>query len=1522
MIGALRPQRGGDYVQPKFTLRKFFAVCLIMVMGGVNGAWAGDWNSDYSQVTYNFDRYSTNFTFSQGGSINKTLSVGNNSELYLMTDNGANALGNQFAAQDVTSWEVLGSGTSHSESPWQLHSKAGGARCLSILKLFAGATVTINYTAPSKTTEGVTTYDYTTFVDGSQVSGGTTGGTLTSGTSYTIAKDGTLDLLVPRYTFIQSVVINYGSTKHLTFTDASGNSMAGYQNSLPYYRYRLSSRAFAEPTPSVFPAYSGGTLTYHYKIQNYGTSVGQKEVAVDPNYSTNGDILFKNLGWCQVTVIAKDGDTEVAQGSYLIEVWDNEAYYVVDKNSNGVPYKYRFAKDPAITVDDQQGGVLKSRTVTAVEGMEMKFGIPEAGGEPNTTVVYKYTIGGTDHMVSFTNNDEGWWDRLPNNNYQTPVQGTFYSFKATASGKLKFGGVKPFQNSDDQASDYRATAGKVYLVKIDPGADYPQTPVFSAGQSGYLESGEITMEAGVIYFLQGENNGTTQTPFLLEWFSYETDLKVSKTFGVASKPGSEIGSSETITTDAQVTLNGTAVSSGVTLEYDRKGNISSASLALNGSGYITISNITFSSESQKGGAIKVKVKNGSDEKDYVFTIPYGKHVWDFRTSGKQGSRVTDAAYTDAALCTMMKENTTEWNRVYKMHSKSGGTWVKLADPIMAASSIVEGDNAFYMDNTAGLIFVTTDPESFGAQQTGFPSGYDDLDDDTKYLMGYETISATNMVWIKGNTTTNKEATSIIREANTTIYFPGVKANQYIKVYTYRHADDKGERFFARNLVDLDGKSYSTTDAINFFRLRGITHQDGGGSERDNITGAAIFKVPSDYTDTDVLANIPSLSLCDDGWAKIYRIEIMDEYMPDMKLINDLGTSEAEDAVVNIGGAVAPDSKFGSIVLRKSGSTVTPETQYYVGRADFVDCQNANTPRYAVTADAGVSVTPSIINWKSGGGVSYNRLKLVFNSGNGNVRIIQREVVNKTGSGVSSTIGNVSSTDYVIDKNEYYIAVGELAVQDYPYTWDFSMYNLGANHNGTNGASSTVEAIEGTSSNSSNYGYWSNRTAPSYAVANSASVAMGTNTSNDPNQNLNVNKPLFAEGADLKAGTTTIIEGEGLGFSLPTQQKSVVVGGTTYYYDGYNTTSSFGMNGSGVTGVGTITIPEVDAGMYIFVKASAEPNSVEGAAAVSSDPFSVKSGVYLYQTLSSGDVLLGFSAATQVDQVAVTNLVKTLNELGYATESRDHAIDHTYQEKLTNHPVKAYAVTTYNGGAYNYKGYPEVKLSDNNVTVVPATKGVVLHEANYSANSTFPSPLFYPAVNIAPTNADVTTLATNCMAPNVTAKRHYMETICWYHAMAGANGTHVPETDHPNTSCDNWDKFVMTRTYYIYEKTGSSGTISGPNHTSVEAFYRFKLMGNDTDDTLGDNKAYLLIHNLPLALWNNGNGQGVAGQAREGVIYLNLEDYEENDATNIDNSIIDHSTKNDVYYSISGARISGKPTTKGFYIHNGKKVSVK
>ena len=1615
-----------------FKLRMSFAVCLFVIAAQVGVA--GDWDNTAKTMTYNFSQYSSSFVLTQSGDSVKTI---NGKWLYTMEDrDGSNyihKLDAIFAAQNVDNWRI------ENFSGYCLYQGGSGYRYLSISNLFQGVTITINYdraidgSKPEKERS-------ITAVDDSYVSESLSDHVLEPNTTYTLAKDGPLDLVVARYVKIRSIIINY--TNHPLLFKRNDENIKYYKNNVPYYRCQLSSRNFTEP--AFFDANIQLTAQ-ELEIETVETSNGYAPAVFQTSDEAHTtitipyDIMTNNLGVSQVT--AKHNGIE---DSYRIEVWDNIASHTVTEILSGsdvVGHKFQLTGP----------GVVHNRTIRDVPGIEMKFSVT-GDVEPNTTVAcYQYN-----HIVAFTNDNWGWWDRFPHTTYSEPSGGTFYTFKATAKGKLKFGGTK------------MGASGRVYLVKTDNNG-FQQADLFLGkhtvnneevdGPTGYLDNSDfestdntyfkigedgIEMVPGVTYDLQGETttgNPGRWAPYLLEWFSYELDntLRVNKTFAVADKIGSELtstGNGKYSYTATDVDVDGTP-QVGWTINNvwkddstKVKGHIKEAKVRLT-SGHLEFYDIEFSDATKKGGAIKVRLRTAENNYiDFTLTIPYGKHVWDFRSKKDQTGAVRPGAWqkTDPELWDMMEANTSaNWQLVWKVRNSNG----KHQDPIIVANSTIEGDNAFCMDNTAGLVFVTG-ARSFGARDQR-------PDDNDKNNWTVAQTDSTNLLWVKGNAT---------------IYFPGVTAGQYVKIYTYRHSDDKGETFRAKNFVDLDNNPYNVNDK---FLLHGMWEERRPGYVGDNIKGCAIFRVPTPYTPTSDLENTPQLTLCDDGWMKIYRIEIMDEFEPDIILTDD-----------NPGGDFYPvdfDGKFGSVVVKKRGNYTYPVDKIYTATVGQTQCQHANTCDYEVIAGTGV-VDINREVWRSSGGVDYNRLNMRYKKA-GQVRIVQREKAKIVGStniwtetrdenenmvfkssNDAAVAASTLPSGYVIDKNEYYINVGELTVQNYPFTWDFTTHNM----------------YQGTSATKTNLGTsGSNWSVSGNTCSQKASreVGFGTGTGQTP-QNKTVTKALFPQGAQLTdSAGVAVAETEGLGLFRPRTAQKVhyyystvdnVFDKRERKYDGYSLQDdAIKINGEILEGTDSILIPEVPSGMYIFIhvvdggvkfgKVKAGNDALE-AIWGNGDPFDLKNNVYCYYQNSGSkqDVTVPLSNEgnnkVKIKEIAITNITKGLDKFGCATESRDRAIDHTYEGELTNNDVNAYIVTTSDGYGtpYNYKGYPMVKKTRITTDIVPANVGVVLCKDNHNGNP-FTSPLFVPAVNNVPAQnaANGEFWMNNWMIPNVKSTVHDSEvtslnaatsaepsintlpyydhgnirTPDWnvnsaqttifgsyssdpvrYVDLAGYKELRVYQTDDdnircffigrdgspqtvnpslisgsknrtinleeiynsygqvklisikassPNTTATVTDvkvipyanpsstectKFIMAPSYYVYyQKTGGT---SEEKQAETESFFRMRLyQGNDASlvteyNTLAANKALLLIGSLPTALWN-APGTG----ARQGVIYMDLQDIEDTDATGVDAPVADAtSDEQAVYYTLSGNRTNGKPTKKGIYVSNGKKVCVK
>lgn len=671
-----------------------------------------------------------------------------------------------------------------------------------------------------------------------------------------------------------------------------------------------------------------------------------------------------------------------------------------------------------------------------------------------------------------------------------------------------------------------------------------------------------------------------------------------------------------------------------------------------------------------------------------------------------------------------------------------------------------------------------------------------------------------------------------------VIIPQLLEGSYVRVWWEPHAaGTSGAHFLADNLTDLDG-----TDVTGQFIVTGTAWSGG----RDRYWGNTIFKVKN-------RGNV-KLELDDSGWNKIVRIDISDDcvFKSDMYVCLKDGGREVNQAVRNN--------------ATWSHEENTPISNIKFSGA-YTNSEKARYPIYTCTSEGSVTFTQTTETWNSGEGVRYDDLVLSNISGRGNI-LIRQDMKDNSGT-------------YVFDRSEAWIAIGSYQQQTYPHTWDFTSYNMDRPALANRATTKMAATVD-----NNKYSQWqSNYWLKEYSTEVS-SVTGKT-----------LQKYLFANGSELCTSTvdngivtiTSIPETKGLKIGMPTigDESKAERANTNIRLNGTNLQITKPANISNQT---TITVPSVGSGKYVFVKGSNLSGiTVTGATEIATT-FNLPSDVRAFQVTggSAQDVVL--SALTmEIEKIAVTDVTKSLNVLGYATESRSVAIDHSYTGEFTTDDANAYAIQ------YSSYDYTKATVSKSaEVKVVPANTGVVLYKANASTSCTVP--LFYPAINNATqSESDAAALTGNLMAPCVSGKLF------------------TSETEGENTV------FIMSRTFYTYYK----GIGNSEQKTSnVEAFYRMKLGSTDASNTMGANKAYLLIptSSLPTAVWNSGN------QGAKGYIYfaetLELQD-ETTDIKNIETIVVtEDNAPQEVYYTISGLRIDGKPSKPGLYIVNGVKRYIK
>ena len=345
---------------------------------------------------------------------------------------------------------------------------------------------------------------------------------------------------------------------------------------------------------------------------------------------------------------------------------------------------------------------------------------------------------------------------------------------------------------------------------------------------------------------------------------------------------------------------------------------------------------------------------------------------------------------------------------------------------------------------------------------------------------------------------------------------------------------------------------------------------------------------------------------------------------------------------------------------------------------------------------------------------------------------------------------------------------------------------------------------------------------------------------------------------------------------------------------------------------TLTLPDLNADGkqdWIYVSASAAPSAVTNATLVTEGTdgpdANSDNGVYKYKVTNTGNANLTFAEGTHIYKIGVTHLLKEIHPVGgagWATESRNHAIDHGLTGYFTQNDVNAYTV-----------GYDSYDLNTATVALTPIYEdgyvkentGVVLKldavDNLSKANAEKMVPLFYPSYTRGASTTLVDFPTNNMMFPNLTATRHYLE------------------------ESDGYTKFILTNVHWTWTYDQQSQTLSseGPKQAEAAGFYRLHIYNDETKDTMADNTAYLRVptSELPIAVWNLPTSSNAAPVRNS--IGIRTENVISTDIT--PSPIIDYPSSTadvEVWYTLNGIRLDRRPTKPGLYICNGKKVMVR
>ena len=280
---------------------------------------------------------------------------------------------------------------------------------------------------------------------------------------------------------------------------------------------------------------------------------------------------------------------------------------------------------------------------------------------------------------------------------------------------------------------------------------------------------------------------------------------------------------------------------------------------------------------------------------------------------------------------------------------------------------------------------------------------------------------------------------------------------------------------------------------------------------------------------------------------------------------------------------------------------------------------------------------------------------------------------------------------------------------------------------------------------------------------------------------------------------------------------------------------------------------------------------------------------LPENATESDVRLCFQGY-EVNKIAVSGYAKSVNDLGYASESRADEIDPELMGYMTGTGLKAYTVTNVNYGN-NAGDIPSITLS-------AIEKGDLMGAATHQDNHAY---IIY--------NTDAAVEGSKKV--NAVGGGFHLFVPDMHDKTTDKAGT----VDVSNNALRSWlEGGRISQTYgeytvYLMNSKGYN-EVTGQVVEGEEAFYRASATA-----TLGANKAYLQLLTEKVMPSN-----GKPANSRMAIIFVDDESGSETTALDGVNSTETISSDSG-YYTLSGVKVE-RPTKSGIYIKNGKKIIIK
>jgi len=1247
---------------------------------------------------------------------------------------------------------------------------------------------------------------------------------------------------------------------------------------------------------------------------NDGEQDATDDVTVAGGNSVGSETWYTMLEDGHIDLVLLSGGAKITK----IEIYsDHKATYIDTDNGDG---------SHTLTFDGT--GQLVEKTAY-IPGLRMEFG--DASKEAEHFFVTLSDAGpvswGYDHkkflMARRSDNQT--------NLSKAPVTGTFYKFIPEISGTLnidfkalsvKYGNA--LTNNDPSNEEITGASCPYVFIKVDANGSVtdmtPSNHNFGNGNLKRNYNNGFSLEKGYTYYFYGwwpgyENNNTEITG----------SCGVAKLLSAKYTPSFMMPELACVTTNGATSFDGstsepkiriTGAPGNLSLSVKKASeniNTSNVRITLDNSGYLQITGIGYNDESKdKAGVILVKATANEGEHVFALTIPYSAafnngegHTWDFfsqpleignyfsdfygntKVQAKQKLTESDIAGMEKNTNSQLyreieKADGTDWTFTYRQVGSNG----TVKDPMFQNVYDMEGDNADMIWETEGLWFDTPSNKSAILNERLGVANHSSSTDPDRYV-------------------------AILPDAdgNSSFTIPGLKKDDRVRIYMGSGDGSSTDACFLKisNARDAVYKEILENDIYK----AGGSYWDLSGKSYDYYACYHFFA----KEDGPITFRMVGGSMC-----KIYRIEIYR-------------------------GA------------RRKSNGVLGTRQYYHSKGDGASGQmymNLHHRGKGETLANGTTVSNEMI--AKSGNITTNNITL---STNGN-DLIWSVAEGTFGVARMRLKCMEYNQNYVTDFADFNVTVGyKQKVDSYPYTWDFTDIPLkggkgsGEDVTAENTKYPDTEKSENIEDKGWDLSMWD------------ANGAMVLRNPDYPNDNAN---EIFAQnkngkGNQLYANGKIIPETLGLWFYMDNND-AAYNGSMKIAADGLHLACTKDDVRRGWWNY-KMVVPAVPAGAAVYLRVARDNDVKEsdvdsqgnkffhkkyrfdhmpvghysdsekavdikfeiGEATTEYDgivsdftydetynqyskyyPANDNSGDYIiaiYNWGAESDLTLTLNGFV-LKKLAVSTDFKTVNRLGWATESRARVIDPALTSEMTGYPFETYIVT---GASY----------ANKTVTLSPVSVGdFVMPIASDGDNN---------AYIIRNTLLDNTKVVNGVKEPGRVQILNngfhlFVPDMHDYQAANDVEGNTLNQKKKNEMGSNMLVSLLTSQTLnkqgdgnvYNYALTSQKNKVGDDTQTYLDeiGFYRIK----DGTKSSG-NQGYLPVDcTVP-------TGTTDGGGAKMSIIFDSFDDPVETVETAIEvpfEKVFGGSEP--VYYNLNGQKLSGKPTQGGLYIVNGKKVLVK